>query len=311
MTWLEGTEVDTTPPGRRLVALLERPQVLGAPGAVNALAGLLAKRAGFEALYISGGALTASLGLPDLGIIGLDELCANVRSIHRATGLPLIVDTDTGYGGVLNTMRAVRELENAGAAAIHIEDQQLPKKCGHLNDKRLVPAEEAAAKIAAAVRARTHMRIIARTDAAAESLDEAIRRGRLYRSAGADIVFPDALRSAEEFRSFANGVGGMLMANMTEFGRTVRVNGTRGTDHGTGTVAFVMGGPVAGGQVRGDWPGLGAGQLFEGRDLAPTTDLRSVSKGVLAGHLGLPGAVLERVFPGSLGAAPMTGLLRG
>ncbi len=238
MTWLEGTEVDTTPPGRRLVALLERPQVLGAPGAVNALAGLLAKRAGFEALYISGGALTASLGLPDLGIIGLDELCANVRSIHRATGLPLIVDTDTGYGGVLNTMRAVRELENAGAAAIHIEDQQLPKKCGHLNDKRLVPAEEAAAKIAAAVRARTHMRIIARTDAAAESLDEAIRRGRLYRSAGADIVFPDALRSAEEFRSFANGVGGMLMANMTEFGRTPYFNANEFFAMGYGIVIW-------------------------------------------------------------------------
>jgi uncharacterized protein (DUF1501 family) len=105
--------------------------------------------------------------------------------------------------------------------------------------------------------------------------------------------------------------GQSVVLVMTEFGRTVRVNGTRGTDHGTGTVAFVMGGPVAGGRVRGDWPGLAAGQLFEGRDLAPTTDLRSVSKGVLAAHLGLPGAVLERVFPGSLGAAPMTGLLRG
>ena len=105
--------------------------------------------------------------------------------------------------------------------------------------------------------------------------------------------------------------GQTVVLVMTEFGRTVRVNGTRGTDHGTGTVAFVAGGGVAGGRVRGDWPGLGAGQLFEGRDLAPTTDLRSVSKGVLADHLGLPGAVLERVFPGSLGAAPMTGLLRG
>ncbi len=221
MTWLEGTETDPILPGQRLITLLNRPQILAAPGAVNALAGLLAKRAGFEALYISGGGLTASMGLPDLGIIGLDELCANVRSIHRATGLPLIVDADTGYGGVLNAMRTVRELEEAaGAAAIHIEDQQLPKKCGHLNDKRLVPAEDAAAKIAAAVRARSRMQIIARTDAAAESLDEAIRRGRIYRAAGADIVFPDALRSADEFRTFAAEVGGTLMANMTEWGRT-------------------------------------------------------------------------------------------
>ena len=117
-------------------------------------------------------------------------------------------------------MRAVRELEAAGAAAVHFEDQQLPKKCGHLNDKLLVPAEEAAAKIAGAVRARTHLRIIARTDGAGVSVEEAIRRGRMYRDAGADVVFPDALRSEAEFRAFARDVGGTLMANMTEFGRT-------------------------------------------------------------------------------------------
>lgn len=220
MTWLEGTDWDETRPGEALATLLARDRPLAAPGAFNALAALLARQAGFEAIYVSGGALTASMGLPDLGVIGLDELCANVRTLYRATRLPVIVDGDTGYGGVLNAMRLVRELEDAGAAAVHIEDQQLPKKCGHLNDRLLVPAEEAAAKIAGALKARRHLRIIARTDGRSVSLDEAIRRGRLYRQAGADVVFPDGLTSEAEFRQFAQAVGGTLMANMTEFGRT-------------------------------------------------------------------------------------------
>lgn len=221
MTWLEGNGRDKPPAGERLRELIERPGILGVPGAHNGLAGMLAKEAGFEALYISGGAVTATLGLPDLGVMTIEELCFITRQVSRSTDLPLIVDGDTGYGEVLNVMRTVKELEHAGAGAVHIEDQVLPKKCGHLNDKRLIPPEDAAAKIAAAVKGRSHLRIIARTDAAAvEGLEGAIKRANLYKEAGADVVFPDALPSEEDFRAFANAVPGPKMANMTEFGLT-------------------------------------------------------------------------------------------
>ena len=219
--WLKGDKANAIPAGERLKALLARKGVVRAPGAHNALSGLIAREAGFEALYVSGGAVTASFGLPDLGILSMEELCLVVRILSRATGLPLIVDGDTGYGEALNAMRLVRELEDAGAAAVHIEDQVLPKKCGHLNDKTLVSPEQMAAKIAAARRARRHLVIIARTDAAAsEGLQGAISRARLYAQAGADVVFPDALTSLEQFRAFAAAVPVPAMANMTEFGRT-------------------------------------------------------------------------------------------
>ncbi len=219
--WLIGDEQTARPAGERLRAMLKETAIVRAPGAHNALAGLIAREAGFKALYVSGGAVTASLGLPDLGILTQEELCLIVRSLSRATGLPLIVDGDTGYGEALNAMRLVRELEMAGAAAVHIEDQVLPKKCGHLNDKSLVPADQMAAKIAAAKRASRHLVIIARTDAAtSEGLDGAIARARLYAEAGADVVFPDALTSLEQFRAFAAAVPVPAMSNMTEFGRT-------------------------------------------------------------------------------------------
>lgn len=221
MTWLEGNDKDERPAGERLQKLIKQPEILGAPGAHNGLAGMLAKKAGFKALYISGAAVTASLGLPDLGILTLEELCFVTRMVSRSTNLPLIVDGDTGYGEILNAMRVVQELERSGAGAVHIEDQILPKKCGHLNDKRLISPEDAAAKISAAIKARTHLLIIARTDAATvEGLDGAIKRAKLYKKAGADIIFPDALSSEEEFRTFANAVPGPKMCNMTEFGRT-------------------------------------------------------------------------------------------
>ncbi|MGD0288599.1 MAG: methylisocitrate lyase [Candidatus Binataceae bacterium] len=221
MTWLSNDATESAPPGERLAQLWGAGGILKIPGAHNALAGLLAKRAGFRALYLSGAALSASLGLADLGILGLEEVCLFTRTISRATGLPLIVDGDTGFGGILNVMRTVREVEDAGGAAIQIEDQSLPKKCGHLNDKRLVAPDEMAAKIAAAVRARRHLRIIARTDAAGvEGIDAAINRARLYRKAGADAIFPEALTTAEMFRTFAREIDAPLLANMTEFGRT-------------------------------------------------------------------------------------------
>src|SRR5690348_2540233 len=144
MTWLKDSD-SAIPAGHRLAELWRRPGILAIPGAHHGLGAILARRAGFEALYLSGAALSASMGLADLGIMTIEELTMTARTICRAAGLPLIVDADTGYGGILNVMRVVRELESAGAAAIQIEDQLLPKKCGHLNDKLLAPPEEAAA----------------------------------------------------------------------------------------------------------------------------------------------------------------------
>jgi methylisocitrate lyase len=221
VTYLVAGDLPRTPAGERFAGLLRRPSILQIPGAHNGLAGLQAKAHGFEALYLSGAAMSASMGIPDLGMITVDEVCFFVRQVARATGLPVLVDGDTGYGEALNVMHMVRAFEDAGAAAVHIEDQLLPKKCGHLNDKRLATPQDMAAKIAAAVRARRHLYIIARTDAAGtEGIDGAVERARLYLKAGADAIFPEALTTADQFRQFAERVPAPLLANMTEFGRT-------------------------------------------------------------------------------------------
>jgi methylisocitrate lyase len=222
MTYLVAADLPTAPAGERFRALLARPGILQLPGAHNGQAALQAKAAGFEGLYLSGAAMTASMGLPDLGVITVDEVCFFVRQIARSSGLPVLVDGDTGYGEALNVMHMVRSFEDAGAAAVHIEDQLLPKKCGHLNDKKLADAHDMAAKIAAAAKARRHLFIVARTDAAAaEGMDGAVARARLYLEAGADAIFPEALNTAVMFREFANRMpGATLLANMTEFGRT-------------------------------------------------------------------------------------------
>jgi methylisocitrate lyase len=222
MPYLVATDLPTTPAGERFRALVNRGGIVRMPGAHNGMAALQAKAAGFEALYLSGAAMSASMGLPDLGIITVDEVCFFIRQVARASGLPLLVDGDTGYGEALNVMHMVRGFEDAGAAAVHIEDQLLPKKCGHLNDKKLADARDMAAKVAAAAKARRHLYLIARTDAAAsEGLDGAIARAKLYAEAGADAIFPEALTNADMFRAFARALPGVpLLANMTEFGRT-------------------------------------------------------------------------------------------
>jgi methylisocitrate lyase len=222
MTYLVAADLPTSPAGERFRALLARPGILGLPGAHNGQAALQAKQAGFEALYLSGAAMTASMGLPDLGVITMDEVCFFVRQITRSTGLPLLVDGDTGYGEALNVMNMVRCFEDAGAAAVHIEDQLLPKKCGHLNDKKLADPHDMAAKIHAASRARRHLFIVARTDAAAsEGIDGTVARAKLFLEAGADAIFPEALTTADMFRTVAHRLPGVpLLANMTEFGRT-------------------------------------------------------------------------------------------
>ena len=204
MTYLLAADLPTAPAGDRFRALLARPGILQMPGAHNGMAALQAKAAGFDALYLSGAAMTAQMGLPDLGVITVDEVCFFIRQITRAAALPVLVDGDTGYGEALNVMHMVRAFEDAGAAAVHIEDQLLPKKCGHLNDKKLADPRDMAAKIAAAARARRHLFIIARTDAAdSEGMDGAVARATLYLQAGADAIFPEALTSAAMFREFA------------------------------------------------------------------------------------------------------------
>ena len=222
MPYLVADDLPTVSAGARFRALLERPGILQMPGTHNGLAALQAKQAGFEALYLSGAAMSASMGLPDLGVITVDEVCFFIRQVARAGGLPLLVDGDTGYGEALNVMHMVRAFEEAGAGAVHIEDQLLPKKCGHLNDKKLADAHDMAAKVAAARKARRDLVIIARTDAAAsEGIDGAVARAKLFLEAGADAIFPEALVNADMFRAFAKAMPGVkLLANMTEFGRT-------------------------------------------------------------------------------------------
>ncbi|OJU07186.1 MAG: methylisocitrate lyase [Rhizobium sp. 63-7] len=222
MPYLVSSDLPAEPAGLRFRTLLEQGGIVQLPGAHNGMAALQAKAAGFQGLYLSGAAMTASMGLPDLGMITVDEVCFFVRQVARASGLPLLVDGDTGYGEALNVMHMVRSFEDAGAGAVHIEDQLLPKKCGHLNDKKLADAYDMAAKVAAAAKARRHLYLIARTDAAAsEGIDGAVARAKLYIEAGADAIFPEALNTAEMFRAFASRMPGVpLLANMTEFGRT-------------------------------------------------------------------------------------------
>ncbi len=201
--------------------LISEGGALPVAGVFNPLSALIAEQVGFRALYFSGAAFSASLGIPDIGLFTLDELTTAVRWVTRATSLPLIVDADTGFGETLNVYRAVRDLEAAGAAAIQIEDQVMPKRCGHLDGKQIVPANEFAAKIRAASEARRSSLIIARTDSKAEyGMDEAVWRGHGYLEAGADIIFPEALESEDEFAEYSRLVDAPLLANMTEFGKT-------------------------------------------------------------------------------------------
>ena len=194
------------------------------PGASSALVARLIERSGFDALYLSGATFSASvLGLPDVGLFTLTELAQQTAYLTRACALPLIVDADTGFGEALNVERTVIELEAAGAAAIQLEDQQLPKRCGHLAGKSLVEPDVMCAKLRAAVAAREDegLVIIARTDArGVTSLADAVERAKRYLDAGADWIFPEALLTKDEFEQFADEIDAPLVANMTEFGKS-------------------------------------------------------------------------------------------
>lgn len=222
MPYLLASDLPTESAGKRFRAALARDGIWQLPGAHNGQAAIQARNAGFDGVYLSGAAMTASMGLPDLGIITVDEVAFFIRQIARASGLPLLVDGDTGYGEALNVMHMVRTFEEAGAGAVHLEDQILPKKCGHLNGKALVSAMDMAARVAAAKKASRDILIMARTDAAGvEGFDAAVDRAKMYVDAGADAIFPEALNTREMFEKFARALPDVpLLANMTEFGKT-------------------------------------------------------------------------------------------
>lgn len=200
---------------------MNEPEILKIPGAHDGMAARIAAKSGFKALYLSGAAYTASRGLPDLGMIHSEEMAQKARELIRASNLPVLVDIDTGYGGILNVARAAKEMEEAGVAAVQIEDQELPKKCGHLNGKRLVSPEEMMQKIETIKEIAPSLVVIARTDAkAVEGTDRAIERANAYLGAGADAIFPEALTNDREFKEMGEAIKAPLLANMTEFGKT-------------------------------------------------------------------------------------------
>lgn len=207
-------------------------------GCYDGLSGLLAKQAGFQALYLSGAAVSASMALPDLGLITMEEVLHRARTVQRATGLPLIVDCDTGFGEALNVMRAVREMEAAGVACMQIEDQEFPKKCGHLNDKQLAPPDEMCRKIVAAKSAAETLKVCARTDAAMISIDEAISRAKQYVDAGADIIFVEAMTSEDDIAKVREAISVPLLGNMTEFGQTPQIPMARWEELGVELVIY-------------------------------------------------------------------------
>lgn len=193
-------------------------------GAITAYAGLMAKRVGYRALYLSGGGVAAnSLGMPDLGISTMEDVLTDARRIVDATQMPLLVDIDTGWGGAFNIARTIKSFERIGVAAVHMEDQVGQKRCGHRPGKEVVPMQEMVDRIKAAVDARTDAQfvIMARTDAAAaEGLDAAIERATAYVEAGADMVFPEAMKTLDDYRKVKAAVRVPILANLTEFGST-------------------------------------------------------------------------------------------
>jgi methylisocitrate lyase len=233
----------TLSPGARLRARLKQ-GLLVLPGVFNAITALLAEQVGFEALYLSGAGVTNSLlGMPDIALITLTEMAQQARYVARAVRLPVVADADTGYGETLNVVRTVEEFEQAGLAGLHLEDQVAPKRCGHLDGKQVIPAEEMVKKIRAAVRARSdpNFLLIARTDARSiNGLEDAIARAQRYLDAGADAIFPESLESREEFEAFARAVSAPLMANMTEFGKTPYLGAQEFAEMGYAMVIFPM-----------------------------------------------------------------------
>ncbi|QCP04034.1 methylisocitrate lyase [Brevibacterium sp. CS2] len=215
----------TTPADRRrrFRELLAGSEIVQFPGAINPINAQIIEQIGFEGIYISGGAFSAAQGLPDIGLTTLTEVADHGRAISRVTNLPTFIDADTGWGEAMNVARTVQEFEDAGLAGMHLEDQVNPKRCGHLDGKEVVGTAEMVKRISAAVKGRRdeNFVICARTDSrAGEGLDAAIDRAKAYIDAGADMIFPEAMRDLGEFETFAQAVDVPILANMTEFGKS-------------------------------------------------------------------------------------------
>jgi methylisocitrate lyase len=215
--------------------------VVAAPGAFNGLVAHAVAKAGFEAVYISGGATANACGLPDIGLVPLEEMCTLIAHVAQASGLPTIVDADTGYGDVKMTAKTCVDYAQAGAAGMHLEDQVFSKRCGHLDGKELISTEQMCEKIAAAAAAKLDddFLLIARTDArGVEGMDAAVERATAYRKAGADMIFPESLHDEVEFTDFAKRCPGLLLANMTEFGKTPEIGLSRFGEMGYDLVLY-------------------------------------------------------------------------
>lgn len=234
-------------PGNRLRSLMSS-RCVGLPGAFNGMVARQARMTGFEGLYVSGAAVTASFGVPDIGLLTLNEFCNVIQQVSLASGLPVLADADTGFGETEMLTRTVHEYTRAGAAGFHIEDQVFPKRCGHLDGKTLVPVDHFAEKVATAAAARDALGngfvVCARTDAAGvDGIDATIERSKAYLDAGADMIFPEGLRSEADFARVADELrsykpDAFLLANMTEFGKTPIINISRFADMGYSCVIW-------------------------------------------------------------------------
>ncbi|MFC3040757.1 methylisocitrate lyase [Virgibacillus xinjiangensis] len=221
MTWLISEQKSQETLANEFKDLMNNREILKIAGAHDGMAGLAGKRVGFHALYLSGAALTASKGIPDIGLLNSTEVADRANEIVRATNLPLLVDVDNGFGGPLNVARTVSEMLEARVAAIQMEDQKIPKKCGHLNGKQLISTQEMVEKIKMVKKVAPSLVLIARTDAhGVEGMDKAMERAKAYAEAGADAIFPEAMINQEEFTTASDAIDAPLLANMTEFGKT-------------------------------------------------------------------------------------------
>ncbi len=226
---------------RQLRHALASGRLLRFPGALNALSALLVEQAGFEGVYVSGAVVSASLGLPDVGLTSVSEVATFARQVAGVTTLPCLVDADTGFGEPINVARTIQQLEDAGAAGCHLEDQVMPKRCGHLDGKAIVPVDEMRQRLAAALAGRRDQGFLvcARTDArSVEGLDAALDRARAYVDAGAEMLFAEAVESPAEIEAFRRAMEVPLLVNMTEFGRSPLLSTTTLASLGVSVVLY-------------------------------------------------------------------------